>query len=370
MNFKPGYLHNAPRKARIRAAIVDTALLAPGILLIYQLIPQFLTPQIWGTELVDFISDLCMWLFVLAYFLTTEVIAGASFGKWLLHLRVGGLRPGKPPKRRQLLLRALGFFAVVAMPGLLALVLTGSDWIKWLFHFIGMLLLFDSMRTQGGFRGLHEIMSSTCVVQVPPAPQQLQFPYIPPSAPAKLPPGIPHKIGNYAIEGIHRVLEDRIFLVGKDLILNRPVWLVMRPLEEGKIAPARREISRSTRLRWLGGGDMHLPPRSSKLTHHWDAFIAPTTGCSLTRLVEVQGKLSWTTSRSLLQQMSDELAVALTDDTFPDGLSLEQVWLQPEGQLLIVGARFHGSPPLSVEGTSTDAQALGAVPETRGTDDA
>lgn len=354
LQFKPGYLHNAPRKARIRAAIVDIALLAPGVLLINQIIPYLMQPQIWGPELVDFVSDLCMWLLILAYYLATEVVAGASFGKWLLHLRVGGLRPGKPPKRRQLLLRAVGFFVVVAMPGLLALALTGNDWIKWLFHFIGVLLLFDSMRAQGGFRGLHEMMSRTCVVQVPTPPQQLQFPYIPPSAPAKLPPGLPTKIGNYAIEGIHRVQDDRIFLVGKDLILNRPVWLVMRPLDEGKIAPARREISRSTRLRWLGGGNVNLA-RSSKLTHHWDAFIAPTTGCSLTRLVEVEGKLSWTISRLLLQQLAEELTVALTDDTFPDGLSLEQVWLQPEGQLLIVGARFHDDQPL-VQDDSTDAQ--------------
>jgi hypothetical protein len=130
----------------------------------------------------------------------------------------------------------------------------------------------------------------------------------------------------------------------------------MRPLDEGKIAPARREISRSTRLRWLGGGDVNLASRSGKRTHHWDAFIAPTTGCSLTRLVEVEGKLSWTTSRLLLQQLADELTVALTDDTFPDGLSLEQVWLQPEGQLLIVGARFHGQQGLPHDDSETDAQ--------------
>ncbi|HQR07053.1 MAG TPA: protein kinase [Gemmatales bacterium] len=356
MQFKPGYLHNAPRRARIRAAIVDMALLAPEVILIHQVIPYLMPPTEWGVELIDFVSDLCMWLFVLTYFLVTEVVAGTSFGKWLLHLRVGGLRPGKPPKRRQLLLRAMGFFVVVALPGLLALALTGNDWVKWLFHFIGMLLLFDSMRAQGGFRGLHEIMSNTCVVQVPPTPKQLEFPYIPPLAPAKLPPGLPSRIGNYAIEGIHRVLDDRIFLVGKDLILNRPVWLVMRPLEEGKIAPARREISRSTRLRWLGGGDVNLATRSNKHTHHWDAFIAPTTGCSLARLVQVEGKLSWTTSRLLLQQLADELAIALTDDTFPDGLSLEQVWLQPEGQLLIVGARFHESAPLPLVDSASDAE--------------
>lgn len=356
LQFLPGYLQNAPRSSRIRAAIVDVALLAPGLLLINQLVPKLLNPDAVSPDIIDLLSDLGMWLLILAYFVATEVVAGASFGKWLLSLKVGGLRPGKPPKRRQLFLRALGFFVIVALPGLLALALTGSDWIKWLFHGIGLLLLFDSMRAQGGFRGLHEILSKTCVVQVPAKPQQLQFPYVPPTAPAPLPPGIPTKIGSYAINGIHRVLDDRIFLVGTDLILDRPVWLVMRPLEEGKIAPARREISRSTRLRWLGGGDVALGSRSSKLTHHWDAYIAPTTGCSLTRLVAAEGRLSWNTSRQLLLQLSEELSAALSDDTFPDELSLEQVWLQPEGQLLVVGARFHTAHQPAVEEARSDMQ--------------
>lgn len=355
LQFQPGYLQNAPRSARIRAAIVDMALLSPGLLLLNQLIPHILDPNRWGSELVNLAIDLSMWLLILVYYLATEVTAGASFGKWLLRLRVGGTRPGKPPKRRQLLLRAIGFFTVVALPGLLALALTGSDWLKWLFHGLGLLLLFDSMRARGGFRGLHEILSKTCVVQVPVASQPVEFPMVPPTAPAPLPPGIPARIGNYAINGIHRVLDDRIFLVGTDLILGRQVWLVMRPREEGKIAPARREISRSTRLRWLGGGDVALSGRSSKLTHHWDAFIAPSTGCSLTHLVQTHGKLSWATSRYLLLQLADELAIALTDDTFPDGLSLEQVWLQPDGQLLIVGARFHESYPNALEAEAPDS---------------
>lgn len=355
LQFLPGYLQNAPRSARVRAALVDMALLSPGLILLHQLIPHFIDPAVWGGELVDLAVDLSMWLLILVYFLATEVVAGASFGKWLLRLRVGSMRPGRPPKRRQLLLRALGFFTVVALPGLLALALTGSDWFKWLFHGIGLMLLFDSMRARGGFRGLHEILSKTCVVQVPAVSQPVEFPLIPPTAPAPLPPGIPARIGNYAINGIHRVLDDRIFLVGTDLILDRQVWLVMRPREEGKIAPARREISRSTRLRWLGGGDVALTKGSNKLTHHWDAFIAPATGCSLAHLVQMHGKLSWATTRYLLLQLADELAIALTDDTFPDGLSLEQVWLQPDGQVLIVGARFHESYPGPLENEGPDS---------------
>ncbi len=334
--FRPGYLQNAPRLDRVRAAIVDTATLAPLILLIYQLMPYLLAHE----ELVDITADVVMWLVILAYFLITEVMAGASFGKWLLRLRVGGSRPGKPPKRRQLLLRAVGFFIIVALPGLVGFMLTGYHWVKWLLHGAGLLLLFDSMRARGGYRGLHEVLSGTCVVQVPISHRTLTIPIIPPKEAAPLPSGMPKQIGMYSVHGIHRVLDDKIFLEGMDLVLDRPVWLVMRPLEEGKIAPARREISRGSRLRWLGGGDAALDPRSEKLSHHWDAFIAPTSGCSLTRLVSLKGRLTWADAREILLQLAKELSTSLQDGTFPDELGPEQVWLQPDGRLVVIGARF------------------------------
>src|SRR5262249_47336668 len=115
--FLPGYLQNATRTARMRAAVVDAAILTPIVLLSYQVMPHLLSKEKWGEEVVDFFGDLFLWVIVLGYFLATEVAAGASFGKWLLRLRVGGLRPGKPPKRRQLVLRTLGFFLIVALPG-------------------------------------------------------------------------------------------------------------------------------------------------------------------------------------------------------------------------------------------------------------
>lgn len=338
--FVPGYLQNAQRIARFRAAIVDAATLIPLLLLVNQVISQLFSEERWGGELQDLISDLILWLVILGYYLVTEVLFGASFGKWLLGLRISGARPGQPPKRRQLLLRALGFFVIVALPGLLGLALTGSDRLKWALHGIGFLLLIDSMRARAGFRGLHEVLSKTRVVQIPTSPRKQTFPALPPRSAAPLPPGMPARVGSYAIQGIHRVLDDRIFLEGTDLVLDRPVWLVLRPQDEGKIASARRELSRPTRLRWLGGGDLPLEARSKRLTHHWDAFIAPTNGCALPTLVALQGRMSWADVRPLLLQLSQELTTALADGTFPDELGPEQVWLQPDGQLMVIGARF------------------------------
>jgi hypothetical protein len=338
--FLPGYQQNASRTARLRAAVVDGAILAPLVLLSYQVMPHILSKDKWGHELVDFVGDLFMWVIVLGYFLATEVAAGASFGKWLLRLRVGGLRPGKPPKRRQLILRTLGFFVIVALPGILGLVLTGHDWVKWTLHGLGFLLLIDTMRAKGGYRGLHEVLSRTCVVQLPATPPPLQFPVFPPREPAPLPPGLPERVGNYAIHGIHRVLDDRIFLEGMDLILDRQVWLVLRPKAEGMIPPARREVSRTTRLRWLGGGEVTVHNRTHKSKHLWDAYIAPTTGCSLTQYVGVRKTVPWVVARSILLQLTEELTISMADGTFPDELGSDQIWLQPDGQIMIIGARF------------------------------
>jgi serine/threonine protein kinase len=353
--FMPGYLQNSPRVARIRAAIVDVATLTPFLLLISQIISKLMPEERWGNELVDLATDFALWLVILGYYLVTEVWFGASFGKWLLRLRVGGTRPGKPPKRRQLLLRALGFFIIVALPGLLGYAITGSDWVKWVLHGLGLLLLFDSMRARGGFRGLHEVFSGTCVVQIPMSSRCQAFPILPPRSAAPLPPGMPTKIGNYVIEGIHRVLDNRIFLEGTDLILERPVWLVLRAFEEGKIASARRELSRSTRLRWLGGGDLALESRAKRLTHHWDAFIAPTNGCSLLTLIALQGRFSWADTRPILLQLSQELSISLTDGTFPDELGPEQIWLQPDGQLIVIGARFQTERQTATPDAATNA---------------
>jgi len=349
--FLPGYLQPAARPARFRATLVDVAILTPLVLLSYQVMPHLLSPTRWGEEVVEFVGDLFLWVIVLGYFFATEVSAGASVGKWLLRLRVGGLRPGKPPKRRQLMVRTLGFFVIVALPGILGLVLTGQDWVRWLLHGLGLMLLVDTMRAKGGYRGLHEILSRTCVVQLPPPAQTLQFPVFPPREAAPLPPGLPERVGHYAIHGIHRVLDDRIFLEGIDLVLDRQVWLVLRPKAEGLIPPARREVSRTTRLRWLGGGEITIHNRSHKTKHLWDAYIAPTSGCSLTQFVSVTKTLPWAVARTILLQLAEELTVSLADGTFPDELGSDQIWLQPDGQIMIIGARFQ-SPGAHDEVTS------------------
>src|SRR5262249_30684517 len=79
---------------------------------------------------------------------------------------------------------------------------------------------------------------------------------------------------------------------------------------------------RSTRLRWLAAGE--------RAPWRWDAFVAPT-GARLTALMAAHPLLSWTEARHLLEQLTAELEASGADGTRPATLTVEQVWVQPNG---------------------------------------
>jgi hypothetical protein len=63
----------------------------------------------------------------------------------------------------------------------------------------------------------------------------------------------------------------------------------------------------------------------------WDAFLAPT-GCLLREAVAALGAFTWAETRPLLEDLTDELAIACKDGTLPKTLSIDQVWLQRNGR--------------------------------------
>jgi hypothetical protein len=138
-------------------------------------------------------------------------------------------------------------------------------------------------------------------------------------------------------------------LIGTDPALGRTVWLELRPSGAPTLPPARRDLHRPTRPRWLGGGD-HIPWR-------WDAFLAPP-GVPATDLVAGSRHLGWHQARPLLEQLADELAAACADGTLPRALTVDQVWVRPGGQALLLDAP-PGEPP------DTPAEALPAADQGR-----
>ncbi len=144
-------------------------------------------------------------------------------------------------------------------------------------------------------------------------------------------------VGPYRVRGAVRWEDGRKVLAAEDSSLGREAWVVLRPKSSPPPDAARRELSRATRPRWLAGGE--------QAEGRWDAFVAPS-GCPLADLAGPDG-LPWRDARPLIDDISEELAAACLDGTLPPGLTIDQVWVQPDGRALIVDglARPEASGP-------------------------
>jgi hypothetical protein len=279
---------------------------------------------------------------VLLYFWLSDGVRCGTPGKRLVGLRVvappGQVRPG--------LLRALirtgVFFGLNGLLLSLCLfaVLGPSHYfsrslLQAAGSLVGLAVCFSTMRARNGYRGLHELLSGTRVVQMPPAPRRRagqvgNLPAPPgrlPTCPTGLAVPVPDHLGGFRVRGVLRWQGDDRLLLGEDPALERLVWLRLRPRAENPLPDGRKELARPTRLRWLAEGEWD--------EWRWDAFVAPA-GERLVDLVARQGPLDWPATRPLLEQLADELAAAAAGGTLPGGLALEQVWVQPRGRVLLL----------------------------------
>jgi len=131
------------------------------------------------------------------------------------------------------------------------------------------------------------------------------------------------------------------------------VWI--RPSDAAELSATRRNLIRATRPRWLGGGTAggeEVPAA------RWDAFFAPPGG-PLADMVAPAAALSWTEARPILEELTDELSAARNDGTLPATLSLDQVWVQPDGR-----AHLLDFPPGESPTSAGEPEALALVRQT------
>jgi hypothetical protein len=298
---------------------------------------------------------------VFLYFWLSDGLWGCSVGKWLLRLRVtragGWERPG--------LGRALARTTVfVATGGLLTnLILFAAmeptNPSLWgAYSVLGLVLSlavrFSPMRKGNGYRGLHEVLSDTRVVQLPPLPRRAwpgREPLTPASEAAGMVTtggaGVPAQVGTFVIRGVLRQDGPDKLLLGEDTMLGRRVWLWWRPRTAEPLPAARRDLARPGRLRWLSAG--------TEADGQWNAFVAPE-GASLGDAVAASGPLDWAGARLILEGLADELQAAAADETRPPTLSIDQVWLGSHGRVQLLDW------PLTGSGTA-DAADRGSVPD-------
>ncbi len=294
------------------------------------------------------LGHLTPWLIVgqrflfLGYFTLFEGIWGASLGKRLASMRVSRVQGGGPPGVRQAALRTLVFYALTALPGD---VVTGllfgflparqavlSQPLAQAVRLAGYLVLAATMKAGNGFRGLHERASGTRVVRSARRVRRRvtatrRLPTRPDYAREMTgaPVGVLKSVGPFRVRGAVRWEHDRRVLLGEDSTLERPVWLVVRPKGAPPPPPARRDLARPSRPRWLAGGE--------QAEGRWDAFAAPS-GCPLADFAGLDG-LPWADARPILHDLADELNRALADGTLPRVFAVDQVWVQADGAVLL-----------------------------------
>lgn len=290
------------------------------------------------------------------YYTLLEGWFGWSVGKWLLNLRVCRTEDRDPPGLARALWRTLVYHMFIGIPVYLAQQIATPEavvrnpllaFVTPLSMLLGVALRMCTMRARNGYRGVHEFLSGTRVVMLPWRKRRKKYRSAV-ERPLLRPEGMPGRIGPYTVLGALRWSDSERILVGEDKALGRKVWVQLRPLDDPPLSHVRRDVSRTTRLRWLASG--------ADATASWDAFLAPR-GSLLTAAVAAGGRLTWTEARPLLEDLTDELLAAQQDGTLPERLSVEQIWMQPNGHLQLLDIAMAEPAPGLLESLEPADQA-------------
>lgn len=234
------------------------------------------------------------------YFFALETRWGKSLGKRLFGLRVVSSEGGDITVQ-QAVVRTAVFVGLVDLLGSIpALLRLSMD----LVHVgvmiaglvVGLALLACSMRGRNGYAGLHEVLSGTRVVAVPPRqavtlPQSLREGGAAPAGPDL-------RFGPYRVVSTVWDTPGETLYTAEDAVLRRRVWIHRYRDGAGTRPMAELAASRPGRLHWLQGG--REPDES------WDAFEAPS-GMSLVAWVREGERLSWAEMRTVLLGLATEL---------------------------------------------------------------
>jgi uncharacterized RDD family membrane protein YckC len=274
------------------------------------------------------------------YFVVLEGRYGASIGKRLLGLRVCRFGSTDPPGLKLAVRRTLAFYLLVTVTLFPSIVLfeaggggAGALLLSAIPFIAGLLLLIVPMRKKNDFRGMHELISGTCVMKLPRRERPIvltsrrnRLLALPASQAA-----LPAQVGPFQIRGAAPAEAGAYMLIGEDAALGRRVLIRLAPLDRAAALYSHPDIGRPTRLRLLNHG--HLNHRGAELA--WVAYVAPA-GNALLDVVETKGHLSWSETRPLLEQLAEELSAAQSEGTLPAALSLDQIWVQRDGRLQLL----------------------------------
>ena len=337
--FLPGRLSSREQGGRLGSYWVDILLYLVAwfpVVVVLELTfgARFVDSQLW--------NNLASTIVFVAYFTICEGSWGTTPGKRLFGFYVRLRGQGLPPSFHRAFVRA----------GALALILDGLPWLFHgaLLHLIGTpsneqrglilgkyaawILIAATMRARNGFRGLHELLSGTCLIRRKKKQAASKSADDTPNWLATetdhdvLSEGHwPRAVGAFEVSHAVRWDSQSRILACRDQELNRSVWIRFRGLQDPPVSRSRGQVDRNSRLRWVASG-----------THgedHFDVFLAPS-GRSLDAIIREYGPLDWNKAAPLLSSLADELQQTVDDGTLPDLLSTQQVWIQRDGSALLL----------------------------------
>ena len=342
----------APLGLRMIAGIIDYILL---LILGLYIGLRVGMPMLFSLAPLRYWISVAAFIFVrLAYYGSTEGLWGASPGKALCGIRVVRAA-GLPSSVRQVLARTALFAAMGVFPYLVLPFVLGFQRFQDLawsnLSFRGALLgpelvtitlglLFATARRRNGYAALHDLATSTRVVERCPRAMHAQSE----TSLSLKPQAAVGRAGPYEIVAARTGVPPD-WQRGVDALLLRDVWIRPVSADTPAVPAARRAVNRPTRLRWLAG--RRLPGDS------WDVYSS-VRGQSLADALHRTA--SWEHVRRWLLGLARECLVATREGTLPP-LRLDRVWVTRSGGATLVddpapdatdpGSRLPGaaSPP-------------------------
>jgi uncharacterized RDD family membrane protein YckC len=313
---------------RFLAGLVDAAVVAIPLVICMLVLGQrpidlLIIERSWSAFLLFFGYT----IFELSCYAVPEGLWSATLGKALCGLRVVRADNRQRPGMLRASGRSLLFYATEWIgAGIAAIALTGVEYERrlardvflWpdLVTVVLFLALFATMRRRNGFAALHDLLTGTRVIA---RPTSVTRPALAPTRDHR-PATNEVRLGPFAV-----VTRENDFIIARDELLNRDVFVVLAPPESAEVSPARRDLNRPGRLRWLSA---HRGE-----TNAWNAYDFPE-GAPLTQWLD--GKQNWNRVRFWLHDLAEEIAAARADGTLPPVIAADRVWLTRDGRAILL----------------------------------
>jgi len=287
------------------------------------------------------------------YFGVPESQWGASLGKFICRIRVvnqDGSRVGlvracsrvflldlltMGPTVVYLFIDPAGAMGVKAQPTALDIMVN--------YAFLPMLILaFARARLANGYAGFHDLATGTRVITNQALQERARVAAVREAWPElqdapRLGPY--HALASFADARVGDVIP------AFDLMLRRKVWIRKGAADSEMLPADERRRSRAGRIRWING--------SRRGGQAWDAYESLSGQPLANMLREPQ---SWATIRYWLLDLMHEFDVSGADDSLPDKIGLEHIWITGDGHAKLLDFSAPG-----VEAASLEAAGIPAV---------